>query len=116
MAYNKKDVNDITKISNILKQAADYAGMLRQRNNKQSTRMREETHKPWHNIECETKRHRYMRFKNKYRTLKNNQSLQQLGHVSKEYEKEINTSFNKYKSKIANQIQVQVTQKIFGKL
>ena len=70
----QKDVNDITKnISNILTQAADYAGMLRQRNphNKQSTRRREETHKPWYSAECETKRHKYIRFKNKYRTLKN---------------------------------------------
>ena len=71
----QKDVNDITKnISNILTQAADYAGMLRQRNphNKQSTTRRKETHKPWYSAECETKRHKYIRFKNKYRTLKNN--------------------------------------------
>ena len=80
--------------------------MLRQRSphNKQSTRRRKETHKPWYSAQCETKRHKYIRFKNKYRTLKNNQSLQQLRHASKEYKKEINTSFNKYKSKIAEQI------------
>ena len=98
-----------SNISNILTQVADYAGMLRQRNphNKQSTRRRKETHKPWYSAECETKRHKYIRFKNNYRTLKNNQSLQQLRNASKEYKKEINTSFNmfnKYKSKIAKQI------------
>ena len=80
--------------------------MLQQRNphNKQSTRRRKETHKPWYSAECETKRHKYIRFKNKYRALKNNQSLQQLRYATKEYNKEINTSFNKYKSKIAKQI------------
>ena len=56
-------------------------------------------------VQCETKRHKSIRFKNKYRTLKNNQSLQQLlRHASKEYKKEINTSFDKYKSNIAKQI------------
>ena len=65
----QKYVNNITKIiSNILTQAADYAGMLRQRypHNKQSTRRRKETHKPLYSAECVTKRHKYKRFKNKY--------------------------------------------------
>ena len=77
----QKTANDAaSNINNYLK-AARSLGMFRSGHTSSGcsrSRVRSEPHKNWYNQECENKRKIFIKHKNKYRRLRNNNNLQQL--------------------------------------
>ena len=73
-------------------------------NKPDKTRARHYPHKAWYNQDCEMKRREYIKFKNRYRQLKNVNNLDLLRQAGKVYKKEINKAFIKYKKTIVHKV------------
>ena len=69
-------------------------------------RVRTFPHRDWYDDECETKRKIYVKYKNKYRRLKNNENLILLRNSGRNYKKQINKAFKNYKQNTVRKIRL----------
>ena len=82
----------VSDINDMFNDAARSLGMFRS------------GHNNWYNQECENKRKIFLKHKNKYRRLRNNNNLQQLRRTGKDYKNEINKAVRKYKQQVIHKI------------
>ena len=54
-------------------------------------------HRDWYDDECETKRKIYVKYKNKYMRLKNNENLMLLRNSGRYYKTQMNKAYKNYK-------------------
>ena len=97
----------VSDINDIFSDAARSLGMFRSGHTPSvcsRSRVRSEPHKNWYNQECENKRKIFLKHKNKYRRLRNNNNLQQLRQRGKDYKNEINQAVRKYKQQVIHKI------------
>ena len=73
----------VSDINDMFNDAARSLGMFRSGCSR--SRVRSKPHKNWYNQECENKRKIFLKHKNKYRRLRNNNNLQQLRRTGKDY-------------------------------
>ena len=69
-------------------------------------RVRTFPHRDWYDDECETKRKIYVKYKNEYRRLKNNENLILLRNSGRNYKKQINKAFKNYKQNTVRKIRL----------
>ena len=98
------EVNKVVRdINDMFNDAAHCLGMFRSGHTTSGcsrSRVRSEHHKNWYNQECKNKRKIFLKHKNKYRRLRNNNNLQQLRQTGKDYKNEINKAVRKYKQQV----------------
>ena len=63
-------------------------------------RRRSLPHKPWYNSDCESTRRTMLRYKSKYRKLKNVENLNLLKNSCKIYKKNINKAYRDYENEL----------------
>ena len=99
--------NVVSDINDMFNDAARSLGMFRSGHTPSGcsrSRVRSKPHKNWYNQECENKRKIFLKHKNKYRRLRNNNNLQQLRQTGKDYKNEINKAVRKYKQQVIHTI------------
>ena len=97
----------VSDINDMFNDAARSLGMFRSGHTPAGcsrSRVRSEPHKNWYNQEGENKRKIFLKHKNKYRRLRNNNDLQQLRQTGKDYKNEINKAVRKYKQQVIHKI------------
>ena len=106
--FMQTEVNKVVSdINYMFNDAARSLGMFRSgltTSGCSRSRVRSEPHKNWYNQKCENKRKIFLKHKNKYRRLRNNNNLQQLQQTGKDYKNEINKAVRKYKQQVIHKI------------
>ena len=92
----------VSKISDdickVLKQSATASGLSHEvKVSAKKPRRRALPHKPWYNTECEEARRNMLKYRNKYRRLKNATHFNEVRVYSKQYKKTVNKAFREYK-------------------
>ena len=94
-AEGNKVSDDICKV---LKQFATASGLSHEvKVSAKKPRRRALPHKPWYNTECEEARRNMLKYRNKYRRLKNATHFNEVRVYSKQYKKTVNKAFREYK-------------------
>ena len=95
----------VEDVSKLLKDVASDSGMSKPVMAKPSkSRRRSLPHKPWYNSDCEITRRTMLRYKNKYRKLKNVENLNLLQNPCKIYKRNINKAYRDYENELIKKI------------
>ena len=85
-------------ICKVLKKSATASGLSHEvKVSAKKSRRRALTHKPLYNTECEEARRNMLKYKNKYRRIKNATHFSEVRVYRKQYKKTVNNAFREYK-------------------
>ena len=92
-------------ICKVLKQSATASGLSHEvKVSAKKPRRRALPHKPWYNTEYEEARRNMLKYRNKYRRLKNTTHFNEVRVYSKQYKKTVNKAFREYKKATINKL------------
>ena len=107
----------VDEINSVYTSTASDLGMLKCGQTPISTkkhRVMTFLHRCWYDDECETKRRIYVKYKNKYRRLKNNENVTLLRNSGRNYKKQMNKAFKNYKQNTVRRIRLLKSEKPKG--